>query len=225
METTKKTWDKKRIGIIAAIVACLCILAIEAIVVVGSNGDRKLNAQLKLADRYLDELDYEAAIAAYEAAIEIEPRCEAAYLGMAEAYKALGEYEKALETLETGYDATGSEKIQEALDELKAYLEEQNADHVMVWNDPNLEAAMHEVTGITDRDIMLSDVKGINRLDLAEKGISNIEALGELKNLKDLYLSDNSISNVSSLSSLTKLQVLWLDGNDISDIGPLSDLK
>ena len=190
METTKKTWNKKRIGIIAAIVACLCILAIEAIVVVGSNGDRKLNAQLKLADRYLDELDYEAAIAAYEAAIEIEPRCEAAYLGMAEAYKALGEYEKALETLETGYDATGSEKILEALDELKAYLEEQNAeeiseeptqeaenvtDHVMVWNDEYLEAAMREVTGITDRDIMLSDVEDIRELDLSEKEISNLE--------------------------------------------------
>ena len=36
---------------------------------------------------------------------------------------------------------------------------EKTEDYAIDWKDENLEAAMREITGITDRDIMYSDVK------------------------------------------------------------------
>lgn len=98
-------------------------------------------------------------------------------------------------------------------------------DHVMDWRDEVLAAKMAEITGITDREIMLSDVWGLVKLDLQSAGISNISALGELTNLTKLWLSENNISDISGLSSLTSLQELSLDGNNISDVSGLSSLK
>ena len=57
-------------------------------------------------------------------------------------------------------------------------------DHVMDWQDENLEAAMREITGIAEGDIMLSDVWEITVLVLSEKDIVSIDAMGELKNLQ-----------------------------------------
>lgn len=56
-------------------------------------------------------------------------------------------------------------------------------DHVMDWQDENLEAAMREITGIADGDIMLSDVWEITELDIRELDlysirIYSIDALG-----------------------------------------------
>ena len=60
---------------------------------------RKVEEQLKLGVTYLSELNYEQAIAAYQAAIEIEPKCTEAYLGLADIYTELGEFAKAEEIL------------------------------------------------------------------------------------------------------------------------------
>ena len=110
----KKTINKKIIAIIAGMIAVVCIAVAVAIIALGGNSGKKLAEQLDLAEHYMDELDYEAAIAAYEAAIEIDPMCEDAYLGLAEAYVAMGEYEDAIKVLEDGYEATRSEEIQNA---------------------------------------------------------------------------------------------------------------
>lgn len=58
--------------------AALCILLVAVLVVSGGNSGRRLQEQLRLGEKYLTELDYEQAIAAYRAAIEIDPRCEEA---------------------------------------------------------------------------------------------------------------------------------------------------
>lgn len=98
-------------------------------------------------------------------------------------------------------------------------------DYVMEWNDEYLEAAMREVTGINDRDIMYSDVKDITELILDERGIGDIRALSSLTNLTKLSLYSNSISDISALSGLTQLTYLDLEGNEtISDISALSGL-
>ena len=51
-------------------------------------------------------------------------------------------------------------------------------DHVMDWQDDNLEAAMRKVTNIADGDIMLSDVWEIKKLTLSGNDIENVTALG-----------------------------------------------
>ncbi len=48
---------------------------------------RELNAQCKVAQRYLDELDYEQAVAAYKAVLEMDPNNEKAMEGLEKAYQ------------------------------------------------------------------------------------------------------------------------------------------
>ena len=95
-------------------------------------------------------------------------------------------------------------------------------DHVMDWQDANLEAAIRKITGIQTGDIMLSDVWEITELDLYGQDISNIDALSGLRNLQELDLGSNDISDISALSGLTNLTYLWLNNNNISDYSPVS---
>ena len=116
-------------------------------------------------------------------------------------------------------------------------------DHVMDWQDENLEVAMREITGITDGDIMLSDVWEITELNLSvvnipEKNsleeldilqnsmldnikIVDISALGELTNLQQLDLAFHNVNNIDALGGLINLQ----NDNQISDISALGELE
>ena len=75
-------------------------------------------AQYDLGVRYLSEGNYEEAILAFTAAIEIEPKRAEAYLGLADAYAGAGNLDAARKTLEDGLAATGELEIQESLDKL-----------------------------------------------------------------------------------------------------------
>lgn len=102
-------------------------------------------------------------------------------------------------------------------------------DHVMDWQDDWLERAMREVTGITDRDIMLSDVWELTQLRLPWNGdgdgLGNISALGELENLVELRLdSHQQLRDFSPLANLVNLKYLYLNQTLLSDLGPLAGL-
>ena len=99
-------------------------------------------------------------------------------------------------------------------------------DHVMDWQDENLETFMRETTGIMDGDIMLSDVWELRSLEMEAKNastITNISALSELTNLTVLELPCG-LQDISPLRSLTNLQYLYLENNQISDFSALSNL-
>ena len=111
--------------------------------------------------------------------------------------------------------------------EVLAVMETQDVtDHVMEWNDDALEAKMREITGIKKKDIYLSDVWTLKRLNLYtskdEPDIKNISALGELTNLEDLNISSNEISDISVLASLRNLTSLDISNNNIMDVSPLT---
>lgn len=110
--------DKKKcLGFI--IVVIIVMLAVAAGILAYNNSDSvRLKRQLDLGNRYLAELNYEEAIVAYEAAIEIEPMSVEAYLGLAEAYIGKGDYEAAAEALQKGYELTGDEGLKQKLDEV-----------------------------------------------------------------------------------------------------------
>lgn len=75
-----------------------------------------LKKQMSLGQKYLEELDYEQAVASFIAVIEIDDRNVEAYLGLAEAYMGLGQTDEAIATLEKGIALTDDES-------LKAYLQ------------------------------------------------------------------------------------------------------
>lgn len=103
-------------------------------------------------------------------------------------------------------------------------------DHVMDWKDEALAAAMAEETGITDREIMLSDVwemrsfQPSNHAVAIAEDISDISALGELTNLTGVAINADNISDISVLASLTNLTSLRLSSSNISDISALAGL-
>lgn len=125
--STKKKKDTKWIWITGA-VAVLCVLLVAVLVVSGGNSGRRLQEQLRLGEKYLTELDYEQAIAAYRAAIEIDPKCEEAYLGLADVYVAKGEPEQAAVVLQTGYEETGSRTLQNKLEEVNVLVQQAQGD-------------------------------------------------------------------------------------------------
>ncbi len=111
-QTTNITKKKNRkvliIGLIA--IAVVVILATVFIYASGSK-DRKLKDTLQLAENYLNELDYEKAISAYEDAINIDPKCVDAYIGIADIYVAMADeaenskdYETAIKDCDSGLE-------------------------------------------------------------------------------------------------------------------------
>ena len=107
----------------AAVAALLVGFGLYMTVFGGYDGIR-VSRLRNLGDRYLSELDYESAIAAYEAAIEIDPKCEEAYLRLADIYIEREEYEKAAEILEVGLVQTDLETSSSKLGEVDELLAE-----------------------------------------------------------------------------------------------------
>lgn len=102
--------NKKVIGIIAVAAVVLITLAVG--IGIYNTPENRINRQLDLGNRYLEEEQYEEAIVAFEEVIAIDERCLEAYAGAIEAYQGLGDmegltafYEKALAVVE-GMDAS-----------------------------------------------------------------------------------------------------------------------
>lgn len=75
--------------------------------------------QYDLGVRYLSEGNYEEAIIAFTAAIEIEPKRPEAYIGLSDAYTGLGDTDAARQALEDGFAATGDADIQTLLEAMQ----------------------------------------------------------------------------------------------------------
>ena len=91
--------------------------------------------------------------------------------------------------------------------------------------DEDFEKAIREAINLADDDIITNDMlNSIKKLDLSEKGLSDISDIESFKELTELNLSGNSISDISALRNLTNLQTLNLSGNGIISIGALANL-
>lgn len=112
------------IGVVLGVLM-LCLIVGGIFALTANSAERKLSDQLELGRRYLEELDYEQAIAAFEAAIAIDPKCQEAYLSLADIYVVQGNAEKAIEILEEGYAQTDSEAVLAKLEEIRDRAEEE----------------------------------------------------------------------------------------------------
>ena len=88
--------------LIAAVITLLLIIGVIATVFVrADNGSHTIPKKLSLGEKYLSEMEYEKAVIAFKDVIDIEPKNIPAYIGLAEAYDGLGQYDYAIETLTT----------------------------------------------------------------------------------------------------------------------------
>lgn len=88
-------------GLVLTLAAILIavIAAVAVITLPKKSGAQELAEALELGEKYLSELNYEQAIASWQLAIEIDPKCLDAYLGLAESYITMGDYIEAEKTL------------------------------------------------------------------------------------------------------------------------------
>lgn len=103
---------KKRAGLLIIIVV-MCVLASVSAMAIRNTSKGKIAELLNIGSKYLAELDFEQAVVSYQAVIEIDPKCEEAYMGITEAYLQMGEYDKAAEYAIQGYSQTGAESLRE----------------------------------------------------------------------------------------------------------------
>jgi YD repeat-containing protein len=86
---------------------------------------RDWQEQYDLGMRYLEDGDYEQAVLAFSAAIEIDPNNPEAYMGRAEAYRGLGDLDKALKDYKRAKrEAKNNDDFEDLLDELEELIEE-----------------------------------------------------------------------------------------------------
>ena len=102
--------SKKPVIILAAIAGVVSILAVVAAVLVYTmfmTPEKRLEHQLELGNRYLEEADYDSALVAFDKAIEIDKKSIKAYAGGIAARKEMDDteqlqefYEKTLDVME-----------------------------------------------------------------------------------------------------------------------------
>ena len=96
---------------------------------------------------------------------------------------------------------------------------------VVVFADPDLEAAVREVMGKTEGLILGGEAVGLNELNAADRGIRQLDGLEHFTGLTELNLNGNAIASLASLSDLERLQILRCDRCQISDIAALENLS
>ena len=102
---------------------------------------------------------------------------------------------------------------------------EQPSEQPSYFSNEDFEKAIREAINLADdKKITIEILNNVKKLDLSEKGLSNISEIESFKELTELNLSGNSISDISALGNLTNLQTLNLSYNNISDIGALRGL-
>ena len=86
MEEQNLTAGKRKKWLLPTIVAVIVVIAALVSIAIYNLPANRRDRQLALAEKYMSELNYEAAVLAYKAAIEIDPKNVEAYHGAVEAY-------------------------------------------------------------------------------------------------------------------------------------------
>lgn len=89
------------------------ILSVLVLSACGQSQNEQWQEQYDLGVRYLSEGNYEEAIIAFTAAIEIDPKRTETYIQLAETFSLSGDLEQALDILNKGLAETGNDSIEE----------------------------------------------------------------------------------------------------------------
>lgn len=104
----KKHPIRNTILIIFAVILLTIVSSVLFALAKNSLTSNKMKKELNLAVRYLEEMDYEAAVARFENSLEIDPSNIFSYVGAALAYEQSGDSNKAREILTEGVASTSS---------------------------------------------------------------------------------------------------------------------
>lgn len=98
-------------------------------------------------------------------------------------------------------------------------------DVAVEWKEDNLPAAIREALGIDDRELLVSDLMGIEYLEAAEVAMEDYFIINEQRVSTDWALLENGDALVEDIANLRNLSALSLQIGNISDFSPLGELK
>lgn len=188
--------------------------------------EAKLQKQLELGEKYLSELDYEQAIIAFEAAIEIEPMSVEAYLGLASVYERQGYYEKAISVLEEGCDKTSNTRLQEKTNDIKYILNpgnEESADEDISSEPEENGFTIIDTNGDGRHD---SDVEALQRIineqleygAIVDTDLNSDQYKWEEGRLTEINWNGKGLAGEIYFKNIDSLQKLYLRVNNISKL-------
>ena len=200
---------KKGLAILCAIAVILAVVV--GIVVVSGSSGKKLQEQLDLGNKYLQEMDYERAVAAFNAVLEIDPKNPDAYKGLVDAYYAMGDMDSLLETL----------------DRAAAELEGEAADNFMDYASSRMSAYIEEIyvkNGQYDNALRYAQ-RGydVTKKEEMQKLVERITQLGdETGVVADSADADEEKDSVGKKTSTELLRIL--EGEDIEKLLKLNEV-
>lgn len=176
---------------------------------VSNSSANRVSRYMGAAERYLSEMNYEQAVIEFQRVLEIEPMNVDAYLGLAEAYLAIEQTDKAIEILKEGLDKTGDERIKNRLDDLRKPL---TVDELSWIVEPTYE--FDDIRPLLQDDFVYSNdnMNGANKLmdglpgyEASFPSYSFTDAYYEIKrgdSYSLFYMPDNIISPFDSIYPL-----------------------
>ena len=205
---------KKIIIAVVAIAAVIIIAAVVVFLLMGSSKKDQWQEQYDLGEQYLTEENYEQAVVAFTAAIEIDDQETDAYMGRAEAYTALGE-EDDIDAALSDYDtvitleATKTQAYIKAADIYVTYLSEYDSAQEIL--EKGLEAN-------PDDEELTETLEEVEELIEEEALKGRYQAYYEkLTELQETYGSAELVSALqdtfSYLTGLCFAQLVDFDGN------------
>jgi YD repeat-containing protein len=179
---TKKKIAKRQYLIMAVVaLVAVAIICIIITTVMSQSESRQLAKQLDLGQKYLEDMDYDQAILAFNKAIEIDPKNVEAYLGMARAYEGLDNLEMAIYICTQGYEKTSDERLLEKMQYYKNIVETGNEN--VVIEDEN------EITSDTNSNGNEIIARANLRLEEDYKDIGTVSSIDYLtyKQLEEIF--------------------------------------
>ena len=186
----KKVVNKKTLIVALALITVVVIMTVVLLSVYGKTEKDIIDEQLILGDKYMSELNYEQAIATYEAILVIDPKCADAYRELGDLYVLMGDYDKAVDILKAGYDILRTENLLSQIEKIENLLAENNS-------------TTDEETTTEDKEI-LDEVKEVKNYWLKKKTV-----YGDGGTVSDIEEYDQNKNVVSSEHYFHNLSEFW----------------
>ena len=225
------------------------LLLCAAIILTGCQTAEPINVveMLTGAQKYLTDMDYEQAIIEFNKVLEIDPMNVDAYIGLADAYIQLGDFDNAIKTLQQGYERTASNEIRQKLGELVSQSDGNNhpdsdspiSSETTITNEPAdsepVFGSMGSVTILgeefdiaTTTSLLIYNMEWYLKEDGCNPRLNDPEKFYADRTYQRpaiIYLTnDLSYSELENIAELANLMDLEIDYSGITDISPLTKL-
>ena len=143
---------------------CLLLALLLGLAACGKSPEEKWQEQYELGMKYVSEGNYEEAVLAFTAALEIDPKKADTYAGLAAAYADQGDWENLDEILKNGLAEAGRKELYDALMALGGSLspeEEPDLGLLAVFEGMELQEGTHTIANSLADDFLSSRYRAV----------------------------------------------------------------